>query len=167
MKTTDKYLIGIVAGIVVLVVVALVVTLMQPESTYQAEDTPGGVAYNYLLALKKADYERAYGYLSPQLLGYPKTLERFIDQIQSSSYNYQFRYPPLDNSTLSVKSEVITINYADVTILASIFSGGSLFESGTNNITFDMKLRHVNSKWKITNSDRYFLDCWTQSKGCR
>ena len=53
MKTTDKILIGIVAGIILLIIVALVVTLSRPEPTYQPEDTPEGIAHNYLLALQK------------------------------------------------------------------------------------------------------------------
>ena len=53
MKSTDKVLIAIVAGIILLIIVAFVVALAKPEPTYQAEDTPEGVAYNYLLALQR------------------------------------------------------------------------------------------------------------------
>jgi hypothetical protein len=74
MKSTDKFLIGIVVGIVLLVVAAFVITLARPEPTYQVEGTPESVAHNYLLALQKEDYQRAYGYLSPTLKGYPVRL---------------------------------------------------------------------------------------------
>ena len=40
MKSTDKFLIGIVVAIVLLIIAALAVTLTQPEPTYLAEDTP-------------------------------------------------------------------------------------------------------------------------------
>lgn len=64
MKNTDKMLIAIVIGIVLLVVIALAITLTRPEPTYQAEDNPEGITHNYLLALQKKDYERAYVLLS-------------------------------------------------------------------------------------------------------
>lgn len=62
MKSSGKLLIDIVAGIAVLVLVAFVITLGRSQPTYQAEDTLEGVAYNYLLAIQKQDFERAYGY---------------------------------------------------------------------------------------------------------
>lgn len=61
----DKFLTGILVGVGVLVVAAVgLFFLRQDEQTYMAEDTPDGVAHNYVLAIQMGDYDRAYGYLA-------------------------------------------------------------------------------------------------------
>ena len=61
----DRFLIGILVGVAVLVVVAVgVFFLRQNDQTYIAEDTPDGVVHNYVLAIQLGDYDRAYGYLA-------------------------------------------------------------------------------------------------------
>ena len=71
MKSTDKFLISIVIGIMLLVVVAFGIAFLRPEPTYQSEDTPEGVVHNYLMALQREEYYRAYSHLSPVIPGYP------------------------------------------------------------------------------------------------
>ena len=160
MKTTDKVLIGIVVGIVLLIVVALVVTLTQP--TYQAENTPEGVTHNYLLALQKEEYERAYGYLSPTLEGYPASVEEFAEHIHDDSRRFR-----LDtDTTLSVGSARITGSNATVTVRESRFRGGDLFDSGQSTEVFNMELDLQDGEWKIVYSSYYFRRCWDQEKGC-
>jgi len=46
MKITDKFLIGSVAGVILLVSVAFAVAFLRPKPTYQSDDTPEGVAHN-------------------------------------------------------------------------------------------------------------------------
>jgi hypothetical protein len=162
MKTTDKVLIGIVAGIILLVIVALVVTLTRPEPTYQAEDTPEGVAHNYLLALQIEEYERAYGYLSPTLAGYPASAERFVEHIHDNAWRFRLN----TDATLSVESSKITGDNATVYVQESRFWGGDLFDSGQSTYTFDMKLRLEEGQWKIIDSDNYFAWCWDREDGC-
>ncbi|MBI5840625.1 MAG: hypothetical protein HZB19_11040 [Chloroflexi bacterium] len=61
----DRFLTGILIGIGVLVVLALALFFTrQDKRDYLAEDTPEGVAYNYVLAVVNKDYEKAYGYLA-------------------------------------------------------------------------------------------------------
>jgi len=61
----DRFLIGILVGIGVLVAAALILFFIQQgKAVYGDESTPEGVTRNYLLALQKRDYERAYGYLA-------------------------------------------------------------------------------------------------------
>ncbi len=61
----DRFLIGILAGIGLLVVLALALFFLRRGSqNYGPEDTPPGVVRNYILAISKGDYERAYRYLS-------------------------------------------------------------------------------------------------------
>ena len=55
MKSPDKFLIGIIIAVVVLLAVVFGVILSRPAVEYQSEDTPAGVAHNYLLALQDED----------------------------------------------------------------------------------------------------------------
>jgi hypothetical protein len=60
----DRFLIAILAGIGALVLVALALFFIrQGQTAYQDDSTPAGVVNNYLLALQRRDYTRAYTYL--------------------------------------------------------------------------------------------------------
>ncbi len=61
----DRFLTGILIGMAVLVVAAVALFFVRREAqTYGPETDPAGVARNYVLALQKQDYERAYTYLA-------------------------------------------------------------------------------------------------------
>ena len=61
----DRFLIGILIGIAVLVVLALVMFFARRDTAaYVADDTIEGVLHNYVLAVQKQDYEKAYTYLA-------------------------------------------------------------------------------------------------------
>ena len=62
----DRFLTGILIFIAVLVVaaVALFFFRQRGELSYGPEDTPEGTVHNYVVALVKRDYSRAYGYLA-------------------------------------------------------------------------------------------------------
>jgi hypothetical protein len=63
----DRFLIGILVGISVLVVAALILFFFrQGRVDYGDESTPAGVLQNYFIAIQKRDYRRAYGYLAEQ-----------------------------------------------------------------------------------------------------
>ena len=167
MKKTDKLLIGIVLGIVLLVLVAFGVALTRPKPTYQAEDTPEGVAFNYLFALQQGDYERAYGYLSPTIRGYPETLERFTDQVRDYSWN--FRGADNSSTTLEIESIEVHDQRADVGIRETQFYEGDLFNSGQYSSVFYITLRQDdNRQWKIVEADNYWVYCWSDPpfEGC-
>ena len=159
MKSTDKILVAIVGGIILLVAVAFAVTLARPKQGYLPDDTPEGVAQNYLLALLEKDYARAYAYLSPNLAGYPETLDIFIRDAEKYSWNFG----DYSSVTLALQAVEIQGDYATVSMLASQFRGGSLFDSGEVIETFDMNLRLENGQWKLSNSERYFSWCWTDN----
>jgi len=60
-----KYLLLILSGIVLLSIIALYLLISHQESKgYVAEDTPSGVIYNYIYAIQKRDFDRAYSYLA-------------------------------------------------------------------------------------------------------
>ncbi|MBM3150649.1 MAG: DUF4878 domain-containing protein [Chloroflexi bacterium] len=61
----DRFLIGILVFIVVLVAAALALFFIRQDTqAYLADDTPEGVVHNYALSLYDGDYERAYAYLA-------------------------------------------------------------------------------------------------------
>lgn len=161
MKKNDKMLIGIVIGIVLLVIVALMVTLAKPEPTYLSEDSPESIAHNYILALQKEEYARAYGYLSPSLEGYPESLEEFEDAIIENPW----RFRKNDDISITIRDIKTTSSKAIVTITEARFYGGGLFDSGQSITEFDMVLKLENGEWKIIDSDYYFYYCWSNTRG--
>ncbi len=64
----DRFLNAILIGIGILIASAVLVffTRQQPLE-YGQEDTPEGVIRNYILALQKEDFKRAYSYLKDDL----------------------------------------------------------------------------------------------------
>ena len=60
----DRFLLAILGSIALLAVLAVgLFFLRQGQQVYAPEDTPQGILRNYVLALEKKDFERAYGYL--------------------------------------------------------------------------------------------------------
>ena len=162
MQRTDRFLIAIVVGAVVIVGIAIAVVVFKPEATYVADDTPEGVAHNYLLALQQEDYSMAYGYLSSRLDGYPTTVAQFTDDVKDRSW--QFRTG--DDVTLKVESSDISASTATVYVLETRFYGGDLFSTGQSIDTFEMEVFREPGGWKITDSDDYFANCWRRERGC-
>jgi hypothetical protein len=61
----DRFLLGILVAISILVVIALAMFFTrQDRQEYLAEDTPEGVVHNYALAIINGDYNKAYSYLA-------------------------------------------------------------------------------------------------------
>jgi len=83
----DRFLIGIFVGIGVLVVAALILFFARRgQDTYVDDSTPQGVLRNYVLALQKRDYERAYGYLADQ------SQKPDLNQFRQAFLSYQSGY---------------------------------------------------------------------------
>ena len=165
MKGTDKFLLAIVAGIVILVAVVLGVALLRPnQPSYQPDDTPEGVAHNYLLALQLGEYGRALGYLSPSLPGVPAGVESFERDVED--HRWSFGYSD-DDVSLAIEAVNVTGERAKVVVRKTTFYRGGLFDSGQYSQTFDMTLRHEEGAWKVADSDRYWADCWGSSTGCQ
>ena len=166
MKKTDKILLGIVIGIVLLVVFSFVLALNKPQPSYMPDDSPEGAAFNYLFAMQQKNYERAYGYLSPSIKGYPRTVDVFVDDVDTFSYTFRRLYDT--STTLNVESTTITGETAHVGIQETRFYEGDLFSSGQYSYFFNMTLHmDTNGQWKIVDSDRYWLNCWNRSGRCK
>lgn len=164
MKGTDKFLVGIVAGIVLLVGATLVVAFLRPnQPAYQADDTPEGVAHNYLLALQLEEYERAYEYLLPTLPGYPDSLDAFKREIEDRRWNFGYDG---DDVSLAIESVDVSGDRAKIVVRRILFSRGGLLDSGQISYKFKMILRREAGDWKVAEADRYWANCWEWSEGC-
>ncbi len=166
MKKPDRFLIGIVVGVVMLIGAAVAIVLLPSNKpSYQPDDAPEGVAHNYLLALDMGDYERAHGYLSPTLPGYPRSVEEFTDDLEES---WSFRYDRDADVTLAVEAVRTTGDRSTVSIRRTVFYQGELFDSGQYSWTFEMTLRRQDGEWKAVDADRYWDNCWSnRSQYCR
>lgn len=162
MKQTDRFLLAIIAGVVVLVVAALALALTRAPQGYLPDTTPGGVAHNYILALKQGDDERAYGYLSPELAGYPASVDAFA--ADAGRYSWQFSR---DSATLAVGDERVTGERAVVTMNETRFYEGGLFGSNQYTTSFDITLRRQGEAWRIVGADSYWAECWSTDEPCQ
>ena len=62
--TQDRFLMAILGVIAALVLAALgLFFVRQGQQAYLNQDAPSGVVHDYILALQKGDYQRAYSYL--------------------------------------------------------------------------------------------------------
>ncbi|HEY9075560.1 MAG TPA: hypothetical protein VIO61_03380 [Anaerolineaceae bacterium] len=135
----DRFLTGIIVGIALLAVVALGLFFARKgNSTSLPDDTPEGVVQNYVIALQRGDYEKAYTYLAegknkPDLANFRQMLKPQEDQIVSA--------------TIEIGTSGITKDRAvvDVTIIRS--SGGIFSDVYRDRQT--AQLTQTNGNWKI------------------
>lgn len=162
MKQTDRFLLAIIAGIVVLVVVALSLALTRSAQGYLPDTTPGGVAHNFVFAIKQHDDRRAYSYLSPDLDGYPPDLDAFTADI-NAHYSWQFNR---ESATISVDSERISDDRAVVSVVETRFYENGLFSSGQYRTSIDMTLRLQGDSWRLISAESYWAACWNERRPC-
>jgi hypothetical protein len=137
----DRFLVGILLGIVLLIVISLVLFFTrQPGKEYRAEDVPEGVLSNYVTALEKKDYNRAYAYLAEKQ-GKPD-LSTFRQAFLSNQLNLDYVSLGIGTIVSSSPDEV----FVDITIL---HSGRSPF-SDMNRENNRAQLVRQEGKWKIT-----------------
>lgn len=160
MKGTDKFLIGIVLGIVVLIVAAFTITLTRPAASYKPDDTAENVAYNYLLAIHQSDYGRAQGYLSRTVKSRPSSAEKFARDVENNRYSFN----ESDSSAWAIDSSRVSGETTTVTVRQTRYSTG-LFGS-TYDDTFPIRLQREDGAWKIISSGSYWAYCWDNSRGC-
>lgn len=151
----DWFLIGIVGSIALLIVVGLVLALQRPDPVdYQADDTPEGVAFNYLLALQLGEYDRAYDYVATDLPNKPADAGEFFAEIQDS---YNCTNQQEIDSRFQIDETERFDDRAVVTASQTIYTRGDLFSRGSYISSFNINLKEEADGWRITNSDR----CWS------
>lgn len=136
----DRFLFFIILGIVALVGIALVVFFTRQTAVleYQADDQPRGVVFNYLLALDKGDYEKAYGYLSE--VSNKPTLSKFKQTMALNKTQFI-------TNAVDVTEQSIDGQSATVTVMTTM-GGGGPFDQGYRN-SENAALENVNGKWLI------------------
>ena len=135
----DRFLLGILIGIGVLVLVALgLFFTRQDTQEYRTDDSPEAVVHNYALALYWGDHEKAYGYLA--------------EDKRKPTYN-EFResflngYVDPDNAGLELGETEIEDDQAFVVIYL-IYNPSDPFSSGWRG-TETARLERQNGEWKI------------------
>ncbi|SRR5258708_2974334 len=143
----DRFLIGILIGIVVLIVAALAIFFSrQNQQTYLAENSPDGVVHNYVLALLNKDYSKAYTYLA-EAPGKPTI----------AGFRQAFVLRGLDpaNARIQIGKVYITGETASVDI-STVDTTGDLFSPASGN-PGSAQLQSQNGAWKITSVSDYSL----------
>jgi len=137
--TQDKFLMAILGVIAALVVVALgLFFVRQGQQTYLDQDTPSGVLHDYILALQKGDYKRAYNYLydadnKPDLFAFKQT---FADNQLGIS-----------TSVAQVGDEQVTGDQAVVNVILTQNQSDPFGQPYQN--TQPAELARQNGAWKI------------------
>lgn len=137
----DRFLIGILVFIVVLIAVSLALFFIRQQiPEYGSEDTPEGVIRNYILALQKGDYPRAYRYLAEQ-----------ENKPSYASFERTFLSDPQSLSVTGVRIGQTTQSgsQAWVEVMVSYGTGGPFGGAGWNNVE-KASLIQQNGQWKIT-----------------
>lgn len=136
----DRFLQGILIGILALVVLSLTLFFIrQGRADYAADDTPEGVARNYALALQKRDYQRAYAYLA-EIENQP-TFARFQGDFSSGQNNI---------SGASVEIGAATIDGDQAAVAVTLIQAyGGLFSNVSRNQASAVLLRQEGA-WKIS-----------------
>jgi hypothetical protein len=143
----DRFLLGILIGIAVLVIAALAVFFTrQDRLSYVPEQTPEGVVHNYVLSVLNKDYDRAYGYLAE--LDHKPTFEEFRRAFAVGSLTP-------GNNGVKIGSADIAGDTASVEV-SMVYTPGDPFSSGSENIG-SAQLLLQNGAWKISSMPAYNL----------
>lgn len=137
----DRFLLGILIFIGLLVVAALVLFFVRNEKpAYGPEDTPEGVLYNYAVALQLHDYERAYGYLAQK-----------ENKPTYNAFHQAFLTRQLDTGTTALQiGNVQMLENGEAWVSVTIqFAGNGLLDNGWSNNDKGTLVRQ-NGAWKIT-----------------
>ena len=135
----DRFLMVILGFIGLMVVVALVLFFVRQEpQNYVPEDNPEGVLRNYIMALQKGDYKRAYGYLweaeyKPQFTTFHQTM---VDSGMSVAQS------GVQIGDLNVVGDEVSVN------LTIIHNSDTPFDRGWNETSSALLIRQ-DGQWKI------------------
>ena len=143
----DRFLIGILIGIGILVIVALGVFFTRDDTqTYISEDTPEGVTHNYVVAVLNKDYEKAYTYLAE--LDNKPTYEQFRDAFIKGVINS-------DGTAVDIGGSEITGDTASVEI-ALIYNPSDPFSTGYRDVQRAVLVMQEGA-WKLSSMPTYYF----------
>jgi hypothetical protein len=135
----DRFLLAILAVIGILIVLALVLFFLRRGSqNYLTDNSPAAVVHNYVLALQKGNFQRAYGYLDE------KGEKPSFTQFHQAFINNQ-----LNTSTAAVQLGEVTITGDQATVSVILLqSGGGAFADTYRNTQAATTVRKMGT-WKI------------------
>lgn len=135
----DRFLIGILVGIGVLIVIALTLFFTRrDQQEYVEDDAPESVVHNYALAVFREDYERAYSYLAEA------ENKPTYNEFRQAFFN---RYVNPDNAGLEIGETEIAGDEAFVTVYL-IYNSSDPFSNSYRN-TETARLERQNGEWKL------------------
>lgn len=146
-RRTDRFLLGIVAGAVVLVVVGIGAVLATSRSaTVRPVDpnSPVGVVQGYVDAVREGDLDRAYGYLSrvaQQSVPLDEYRRRSLRPFVNDS----------DEQRVLVEAVMVGTDTASVKVTISRFSARpNPFSAGTYHRDMTVSLVREDDGWRIS-----------------
>ena len=143
----DRFLVGILIGIGVLIVAALVVFFTRSDTqTYVSDDTPEGVTHNYVVAILNKDYEKAHTYLAE--LDNKPTYEQFRDAFIKGMVNP-------DNAAVDIGGSEITGDTASVEV-AIVYNPTDPFSTGYRDVQRAVLVMQ-NGAWKLSSMPTYYF----------
>ena len=143
----DRFLVGILIGIGLLVVAALAVFFTRNDTqTYVSEDTPEGVTHNYVVAILNKDYEKAYTYLAE--LDNKPTYEQFRDAFIKGMVNP-------DNAAVDIGGSEITGDTASVEV-AIVYNPTDPFSTGYRDVQRAVLVTQ-GGNWKLSSMPTYYF----------
>jgi hypothetical protein len=160
--SSDKMLIAIVAGIILIVIVSFVIVSRRPQPEFQSQDTPESVVHDYLLALQLGNYERAYSLLSPSI-AYPANTNEFYDSLREEPW----RFTVSDNYSQVVESSQPVSDNSVSVVVREIYSTNSLFAGDSYSEVFRMRVENDGNGWRLVSGERYWSDCWGETNRCK
>lgn len=143
----DRFLVGILVGIAVLIVAALAVFFTRHQQvSYRAGQAPEDVVHNYVLAVMNKDFEKAYGYLADL-----KDKPTFEDFRQAFAVG---RLAP-GQAGIKIGGADISGDGASVEVIM-VYTPGDPFSSGSENVGAAQLLLQ-GGVWKISSMPTYNL----------
>lgn len=139
----DKFLTGILVGVVVLVVIAVGLFFFRDsDRTYIADGTPQAVVLNYVLAVQTGDYQRAYSYLAEE---YEDETKPSFAQFRSYFSYGDYRYNTIGINIISVDQE----EYLAWVNLETVESDGGLFREVYRARDTAILIKDDSGDWKL------------------
>jgi hypothetical protein len=143
----DRFLTGILIGILVLIIAALAVFVTRrDQQVYVPDDTPGGVVHNYVLAVLNKDYAKAYAYLAD--LDNKPSLDQFRQAFTTGRLGGSNAGVQVGKATISGESATVEVNM--------VYSSSDPFNQGYNDSGQAMLVMQ-NGLWKISAMPGYSL----------
>ena len=141
-RRLDRWTLGILIGVLVLVVAAIVVVVGPVRTATGDESTPRGVVVIYLQAVRSGNPERAYEYLTTPVKN-RVTLASFTQQ---TNFNTSRQRVEVGEATITGDTARVQVSYGDSDVL---WGGGSYTRTAV--------LMLENGRWRISVPTEPFL----------